>query len=70
MAILLNGWTLPTGGGALGKVLRLQPAQQACFYIKDGWERLRSKTMNIRLYVSVMLIQKEFGQTSTRANKE
>ena len=30
-AILLNRWSLPIGGVASGKGLRLQPAQQACF---------------------------------------
>ena len=28
---ILRGWVLPTGGVALGRGLRLQPAQQACF---------------------------------------
>ena len=31
-AILLNGWILSIGGATAVKGLRLQPAQQACFY--------------------------------------
>ena len=31
-AILLNGWILSIGGASAVKVLRLQPAQQACIY--------------------------------------
>ena len=31
-AILLNGWILPIGRTSSVKGLRLQPAQQACFY--------------------------------------
>ena len=31
-AILMNGWILPVGGASAMKGLRLQPAQQACFY--------------------------------------
>ena len=34
MVILLKGWILPTGGASSGEGLRLQPAQQACSYIK------------------------------------
>ena len=34
-AIFLNGWILPIGGVLVVKGLRLQPAQQACFYY-DG----------------------------------
>ena len=30
--ILLNEWILPIGGASAVKGLRLQPAQQACFY--------------------------------------
>ena len=33
-AILLKGWILPIGGASAGEGLRLQPAQQACFFIK------------------------------------
>ena len=31
-AILLNGWILPIGEASAVKILRLQPAQQACFF--------------------------------------
>ena len=31
VAILLKGWILPIGEASVGKGLRLQPAQQACF---------------------------------------
>ena len=31
-AFWLNGWILPVGGASAVKGLRLQPAQQACFY--------------------------------------
>ena len=34
-AIFLNGWIWPIGGVLVVKGLRLQPAQQACFYY-DG----------------------------------
>ena len=30
---LLNGWIWPIGGASSVKGLRLQPAQQACFYL-------------------------------------
>ena len=33
--ILLNGWFLPIGGASAVKRLRLQPAQQACFYMNN-----------------------------------
>ena len=33
MAILLNGWVLPVGGGSLGRVCA-QPAKQACSNIR------------------------------------
>ena len=32
-AILLKGWILPIGGASVGEGLRLQPAQQACFWL-------------------------------------
>ena len=32
-AILLNGWILPIGGVSAMKGLRLQPAQQVCFFV-------------------------------------
>ena len=35
MAILLNGWLFTYWGSFVGKGLRLQPAQQACF--KQPW---------------------------------
>ena len=31
-AILLSWWILPIGGASAVKGLRLQPAQQACFF--------------------------------------
>ena len=43
-AILLNGWILPIGGASAVKSLRLQPAQQASFYIYILIFELWSKT--------------------------
>ena len=35
MAISLKGWILPIGGASTGEGMRLQPAQQACSYVKS-----------------------------------
>ena len=32
--ILMKGWILPISGASAGEGLRLQPAQQACFFIE------------------------------------
>ena len=53
-AILLKGWIFPIAGASPGEGHRLQPAQQACFFIVQQFKNVTKNMLNAILYVDFL----------------
>ena len=52
--VLLKGWILPIVGDALGRVLRLQPAQLACLQLNSSKPQEKTKLSLIKKHFLVL----------------